>query len=60
MKDIDYEKRPWVPYSGWPLSGNELQPYYERVHKLIGHHSPFQYDEDVWDAFDIVPPALNF
>ena len=27
---IDFEKRDWVPYSGWPFSRNDLDPYYER------------------------------
>lgn len=30
-QDIDFERREWVPYSGWPLSNNELKPFYERA-----------------------------
>lgn len=29
---IDYEKRSYVPYSGWPISPVEMDPFYERAH----------------------------
>lgn len=29
---IDFENRPDVPYSGWPLGKRDLDPYYERAH----------------------------
>jgi flavin-dependent dehydrogenase len=28
--EIDFEKRDWVPHSGWPFSRHHLAPYYER------------------------------
>jgi choline dehydrogenase-like flavoprotein len=28
LDGIDFEHRPWVPHSGWPLSREELLPYY--------------------------------
>lgn len=28
---IDFEKRPWVPLSGWPLSRADLDPFYDRA-----------------------------
>jgi choline dehydrogenase-like flavoprotein len=28
---IDFEERPWVPHSGWPISHDGLQPYYARA-----------------------------
>lgn len=28
---LDFAKRPWVPYSGWPFSLEELQPFYGEV-----------------------------
>ncbi|MDN5849679.1 MAG: GMC family oxidoreductase [Nitrococcus sp.] len=30
----DFEKRDWVPHSGWPFGRSTLDPYYERAHKL--------------------------
>jgi choline dehydrogenase-like flavoprotein len=31
----DLEKRDWLPYSGWPFSRNELEPYYPRAQSLV-------------------------
>ena len=28
---IDFERKDWVPNSGWPLSFEELQPYYQEI-----------------------------
>lgn len=28
---IDFEKRDWVPHSGWPFSKSHLDPFYERA-----------------------------
>ena len=28
---IDFEKRPWVPHSGWPITKSELDPFYARA-----------------------------
>ena len=48
---------------GWleirAMSGNDLQPYYQLIHKLVGLHSPFQYDGNVWDGFGLSPPAFD-
>uniref|UniRef100_UPI0031018687 GMC family oxidoreductase n=1 Tax=Neorhizobium sp. EC2-8 TaxID=3129230 RepID=UPI0031018687 len=33
---IDYEERPWVPYSGWPIDGAELEPYLARTVSHLG------------------------
>ncbi len=29
---LDFEHRPYVPYSGWPISKQDLDPYYQRAH----------------------------
>jgi len=31
---IDFEKRDWIPNSGWPLTYKELMPYYEKATQL--------------------------
>ncbi|MXN67226.1 hypothetical protein GR183_20150 [Stappia sp. GBMRC 2046] len=35
LDPIDFEKRPWVPNSGWPISYQELKPFYERACSLV-------------------------
>lgn len=36
LDPIDFEYRPWIPYSGWPFGINELLPYYERARQFCG------------------------
>jgi choline dehydrogenase-like flavoprotein len=45
----DFEKRDWVPYSGWPFGLDELMPYYERTHKLL-KLGPTNFEPDFWEA----------
>lgn len=33
--EIDFEKRDWVPHSGWPITRNDLDEYYKRAHKNL-------------------------
>ncbi len=40
---IDFEKRDWLSYSGWPFSRTDLDPYYVRAHALCGI-GPYSYD----------------
>jgi choline dehydrogenase-like flavoprotein len=35
---IDFEHRPWVAKSGWPISRAQLAPYYERAARWLGFH----------------------
>jgi choline dehydrogenase-like flavoprotein len=32
---IDFEKRDWVPHSGWPFSIEELKPHFKRAQDLV-------------------------
>lgn len=49
MDEIDFEHRPWMPYSGWPFSKAELDPYYDRAQTAC-HLGPFAYELDDWEA----------
>lgn len=44
---IDFEKRDWVPHSGWPITRAELDPFYRRAQRQIGL-GPFRYDGAFW------------
>ncbi len=35
LDPLDFEPRAWVPYSGWPISFLDLDPYYQRAHEVI-------------------------
>ena len=45
---LDLALRPWVPYSGWPISVHELLPYYQRAHDLC-ELPPCSYDPGDWE-----------
>lgn len=48
LDEIDFHARPWVPDSGWPLSRDELTPFYKRAQSVLGL-GPFLYGDDVWN-----------
>lgn len=31
LRNIDFEPRPWIPHSGWPIRRADLDPYYEKA-----------------------------
>ena len=35
LEPFDFEKRAWVPYSGWPISFDDLEPWYVRAHPWL-------------------------
>ena len=55
---IDFEKRPWVRYSGWPLSAAELAEWYDRAEKMfsIGGQT---YDEEIFAKMGMCSPAWS-
>lgn len=36
LDQMDFEKKDWVPFSGWPITKGTLIPYYERGAKMFG------------------------
>ncbi|GAB4372003.1 MAG: GMC family oxidoreductase [Elainellaceae cyanobacterium] len=48
LDPIDFEKRDWVPYSGWPITKADLDPYYERAHTVC-QTGPYDYDVASWE-----------
>lgn len=37
----DFDRRPWIPNSGWPITKHDLQPYYRQAEKLFGLEGGF-------------------
>ncbi len=48
LDPIVFEERPWVPHSGWPLSREDLNPYYADAQRLV-RSNPYQYDAEHWE-----------
>ncbi|WP_116138768.1 FAD-dependent oxidoreductase [Trinickia diaoshuihuensis] len=44
----DFDKRDWVPGSGWPFGFDELAPYYARTHALL-KLGPDNFDPPFWE-----------
>lgn len=57
LNEIDFEKRAWVPYSGWPFGKSHLDPFYERALRL-GGAGPFAHDAPSWrgNHAELLPP----
>jgi choline dehydrogenase-like flavoprotein len=36
MDGIDFEQRPWIPHSGWPVTHAELRPWVQEARSLLG------------------------
>jgi choline dehydrogenase-like flavoprotein len=57
LDEIDFEKRDWVPHSGWPFKKSELDSYYERAQKIC-QLGPFAYNSEFWQSKS--SPPLRF
>lgn len=52
LNSIDFKKRSWVPYSGWPINRTVLEPYYRRAQPLF-ELGQFDYGSDLWNGLEI-------
>jgi len=50
---IDFETRPHIPHSGWPISYNDLLPYYPRANALA------EAGRFLYDAGDALAPGTG-
>jgi choline dehydrogenase-like flavoprotein len=48
LDPLDFENRPWIPHSGWPISRRDLDSYYERANQACGL-GPCRYDFGSWE-----------
>ncbi|WP_228851796.1 FAD-dependent oxidoreductase [Aegicerativicinus sediminis] len=46
---IDFQKRDWVPHSGWPITKEDLDPFYAKANKVL-KLGPYNYDYDYWNT----------
>jgi choline dehydrogenase-like flavoprotein len=58
MRASEFAARPWVPESGWPLTLEEMQPYYRRTELLLRTAGP-PYDESVSARLGVPLPAFD-
>jgi choline dehydrogenase-like flavoprotein len=48
---IDFKKRDWIPYSGWPIQRTDLDPFYKRAQKIL-ELGPYEYSLAYWQKQD--------
>ncbi len=48
---IDFEKRDWVPHSGWPFDKSHLDPYYDRAQEIC-RITPATYNVSDWGGHE--------
>jgi choline dehydrogenase-like flavoprotein len=58
LNEIDFEKRPWVPWSGWPIAYSELIPWLRQAHDICGP-GPFLYDSRAWEEIGLEPSEFD-
>ncbi len=46
---IDFERREWVPHSGWPIGLDELRPWIDEAAKFLGVPNFDRIDIDRWE-----------
>jgi choline dehydrogenase-like flavoprotein len=59
LADIDFETREWVPDSGWPLTRDQLDPYYVRASEVMGIHRFPRHAANGWPDVLPAPPAFD-
>jgi choline dehydrogenase-like flavoprotein len=55
---IDFDRRDWVPQSGWPFGRAELDRFYARANQLL-ELGPYEYDAEYWEKQDASSRRLS-
>lgn len=58
LTPIDFERRDWVRHSGWPISFNDLIPYYSRASRFL-FVDDLNFDTDLFEHLRTRPPAFD-
>jgi choline dehydrogenase-like flavoprotein len=58
LDEEDFERRDWVPGSGWPIGPADLAPHYRAAERLL-HIERAVYDERNWNPFRLDPPRWD-
>lgn len=58
MNPIDFEPRPWLEHSGWPITYDDLQPWISEARRSLGVETP-GIDEQLWPLIGAEAPAFD-
>lgn len=51
---IDFQRRPWSRFSGWPIQYGDISPFFDRAGQLLGL-GPAVYDDRSWEVLRPYP-----
>ena len=54
----DFERREWIPHSGWPIRFDELRPYYRRATQFL-QLDEMNFDTDLFRHLGTEPPGFD-
>jgi len=54
LDPIDFERRDWVPYSGWPITRADLESWYRIAHDSL-ELGEFEYGPEIWSKIGVKP-----
>lgn len=54
----DFEKRPYVNLSGWPLSYTDMEPYYRKAEQILGTDGSVPFAYRPWKDWHIREPEF--
>ena len=55
----DFEKRDWIPGSGWPFAKETLAPFYAQALRQEGVSGALQKDAEVWRTLGLLEPRFE-
>ncbi|SEB46771.1 GMC oxidoreductase [Terriglobus roseus] len=59
LEPIDFAHRDWVAHSGWPITKDDLFPFYATAFEFEGLIASLHHDEEVWRAVGEELPDLG-
>ncbi len=58
LDQIDFQKRDWVPHSGWPIAKDDLKDYYRIAHDSL-ELGEFDYEAGIWKKLGLEPIGFD-
>lgn len=55
----DFQHRPHVQESGWPIGASELAPYYQKAERILGTDPAVPFSYQPWQDWGVTPPAFS-
>lgn len=59
FQPVDFDGRPWLPASKWPVSYSQIQPFYAKAYAHLGIDEQAARDDFVWRSVSSTPPNLG-